>query len=609
MQKDLIKELCLTQDLIDISGIGTASQSSTSKWSKEDDAQRALSNNNFANFAFHTEKEKNPWWQVEFEKPVNPEYVVINNRKQEPFDEIASELSVIAYDDEDNKKILHLGTVYFGSEDRGCPLIIPMKGKVSLKKLRITLLKENYLHLSNIRFLIADPLKSFGDKPVFFANRRDGLGERLRALLNAMVLAQYTQGSFYFAWSKSSSYKDILDAGTLFSESFVENHKLEVDKVAQLNLKPIAKTKILNNTDENGYLAQRNDNIKKLLKNSGYTLDPQDYKKAFDNIGFSENILSVINYARSLKLNDKVVAIHLRAGDVVYGRIRYVHGFTEKVIPLYVLESLIVTFKKEGYQVLIFGQDNSLCEYLKNEFEVTYSLDLIERPYSQMEEAIYDIVLMSRCQKILAGSSGFAIVSSWIGGIELESYQNYITDEEAMDAFNVAIAPDGVLNSNKVHPLLRSFALVFHTLSYEEHIGIDEKVNILEYALKLDPNNIYSKMLLALALYEKGSFIEANRLIYNELISKNDFSFSWAFQVIHTRDIWYDNSIRILQGYIQAFKAIGIQGSLVALIVVAIYEKKYNDSFHKTEYEAALERFDCNKLGHSLLMKTINYKL
>lgn len=148
-----------------------------------------------------------------------------------------------------------------------------------------------------------------------------------------MVLAQYTQGSFYFTWSKSSSYKDILDAGTLFSESFVENHKLEVDKVAQLNLKPIAETKILNNTDENGYLAQRNDNIKKLLKNSGYALVPQDYKKAFDNIGFSENILSVINYARSLKLNDKVVAIHLRAGDVVYGRIRYVHGFTEKVIP------------------------------------------------------------------------------------------------------------------------------------------------------------------------------------------------------------------------------------------------------------------------------------
>ena len=42
MQKDLIKELCLTQGLIDIAGTGTASQSSTSKWSKENDAQRAV---------------------------------------------------------------------------------------------------------------------------------------------------------------------------------------------------------------------------------------------------------------------------------------------------------------------------------------------------------------------------------------------------------------------------------------------------------------------------------------------------------------------------------------------------------------------------------------
>ena len=63
MFQKLIQTICKLENLIDVGNKGIASQSSLSKWSKENDATRALLPLIKNNFAFHTDKQDFPWWQ------------------------------------------------------------------------------------------------------------------------------------------------------------------------------------------------------------------------------------------------------------------------------------------------------------------------------------------------------------------------------------------------------------------------------------------------------------------------------------------------------------------------------------------------------------------
>ena len=218
-----------------------------------------------------------------------------------------------------------------------------------------------------------------------------------------------------------------------------------------------------------------------------------------------------------------------------------------------------------------------------------------------MEEAIFDIVLMSRCQKIIAGESGFAILSSWIGGVNLESFDNYIPEERAIESFNQAYEPNGILHSNQINPLLRSFSMLSHIENYTHLLTITEKINILTAALKLDEGNIYTKLLLAMCLYESGSESEADKLLFKEIKEAPPYSFFWAFRAIHERRIQYNSSIKRLASYMNGIKKYGMKGSLVALYISALYERNFGDSFGKVEYKEVLESCSNNKLGYNEL--------
>ncbi|MDR2080609.1 MAG: hypothetical protein LBP54_01825, partial [Campylobacteraceae bacterium] len=75
------KFLCESENLTDIAPLGKATQSSLSQWSKIDDAQRAVIELGAVNYAFHTDKEQNPWWELTLDKPRFVEYIILHNRK------------------------------------------------------------------------------------------------------------------------------------------------------------------------------------------------------------------------------------------------------------------------------------------------------------------------------------------------------------------------------------------------------------------------------------------------------------------------------------------------------------------------------------------------
>ena len=72
---DFIENIINNENLIDVGRFGKASQSSLSKWSKENDAQRAVDGTISKDFSFHTGNEFEPWWKIEFSRPFNIQHI------------------------------------------------------------------------------------------------------------------------------------------------------------------------------------------------------------------------------------------------------------------------------------------------------------------------------------------------------------------------------------------------------------------------------------------------------------------------------------------------------------------------------------------------------
>lgn len=611
MFKDFIENLCEIEGLIDIGRFGIASQSSLSKWSKDNDAQRALSDINIGEYNFHTGNEDNSWWKVEFDNAECVEYIIINNRKNERYADLASDIVISAIDDSNNKIVLHKGVSFFGSLPRKIPLIISVNSKLNIKAIEILSPSKKYLHLSRIYILAKKGMSNPRlNSPVFYMNRTDGLGERLRALINSIILKKYNKGDFYFSWPVRSKGASVFHATSsaekIFKHGFLESNFLEREDINNLNL-----TRLNNNISfsnkfmksYDGILVNHNENMESIFKSLGLDFDKTYYKEAFDSIDFTEEIASARRLAREVNIDSKAVAIHLRSGDIVFGHIRLVHGFMDKVIPIYIVEALIKYFKELGYQIIIFGQDKPSCSIIKNKYRVLYSEDFMHKEFNETQKAIFDITLMSRCEKIFSGSSGFAILASWIGGATIESYSKYINREDVVKIFNQS-ASNGLLRCEDIHPYIRSFSFIHYINYYNDMIALTNRTYLLEQAICLDPNNVYSKLLLSLDLYHQNLFAEADKVLYEAISFDKSPNLGWAFKAILEKGIQFDGSIGILNNYVDNLKNISSK-SLVALLAVYMYEERGKGDIDRDFYIENLKLSNEQDEGYGFIYRKL----
>ncbi|MGM8885709.1 hypothetical protein ACS8FD_07175 [Psychrobacter sp. 1U2] len=583
MQRDIFRDFFLSQDLIDVGSTGIASQSSYSKWSNENDAQQAISGKEFKDFAFHTDVENNPWWQIHFETSTYIKHVIINNRKKKPFDEIASTLRVLAYDNLDNEVLLHTGTLFFGNEDKGCPLILSLKDGFLLKKLKIELLGNSYLHLSNIRFLAKDPLSSI-DKKLFLANRTDGMGERLRAILNAMVLAKRKNNEFLFSWEDmDNDFHAISNQNFIFNNDFKKKHIVSIEKITEMSPLPLPKVLSVQQSEDKTdtkFLVQHG-KISEILPFPYYNFPSIDYNNAFNSIGFSDEMLSAKFNAIKTPLPDKVIGIHIRAGDIVFGRSRMEPIFYTKVLPFFLLENIIINLTKEGFAIIVFGQDDSLCNYLAEKYSVVYSKNLIEESYNDSQVALFDITLMARCQRVIAGHSGFAILSGLIGGVEISNgYDSFPDINSKLKAFkDFYYSNDNFMCAHKIHPFLKSFSIIQFVEKYQNHIPIKDKISYLNHCIKLDYENIYYKLFLS-SLYIKDDKVAKADLYLESQLKENRLQ-----EIVDISKIINWKHTTPLTPFISDFKNAADEGSIVSALILLINDISLKNNIDVNYYE------------------------
>ena len=132
---------------------GQCSQSSLSHWSNGDgEANRAI--NRFPNggFAFHTAKETNAWWKIEWPENVLIEDVLLYNRIY-PTVEVAERIVGAVLEasvDGENWEEIHRIEEVFGGAD-GMPLRLSLPS-VEARFFRVRQPKDEYLHLDSIQF-------------------------------------------------------------------------------------------------------------------------------------------------------------------------------------------------------------------------------------------------------------------------------------------------------------------------------------------------------------------------------------------------------------------------------------------------------------------------
>jgi FkbM family methyltransferase len=138
-----------------------AQQSSNSPWSNSDDARGAVNGIKTGSFNFHTDKEPNPWWQVDLEDAYRLSEVRVYNRIDSGCDRVST-LQVAVSPDGYNWQQVYLNESnnIFGGID-GDPLIVPIDSQVG-RYIRLQLNEENYFHLDQVE-AYGQPISTAGD--------------------------------------------------------------------------------------------------------------------------------------------------------------------------------------------------------------------------------------------------------------------------------------------------------------------------------------------------------------------------------------------------------------------------------------------------------------
>ena len=367
-------------------------------------------------------------------------------------------------------------------------------------------------------------------EPVFVVHRNDGLGVRLEAIVFAMVLAELTGGGFRFAWPGISeslrAYHDVADdAGEVFAGDFLQAHLIAQEDFDESRL--VAFDDEVVEASRKGRIAPGtmisvqtrhvlNPPIKQLL---GVESVGPRMAEAFAGIGFSAPMEEARAMAAGAALPAvDVTAIHLRAGDVIYGHNAKINLASDKAIPYPLAIDLIARFRAGGVTPLLFGEDADLLAHLRDEHGAYCADDIGDRAgFSPDQNTLFDICLLGRCTRIVAGNgSAFPRLAAAIAGIEVEPPERLYEADEAVGIIERHLFdPDA---SPLISGEQKAFAARYAFVLAGERIARDERFwRLLELARENDPENAFLQFVYACSLYEAGREGEAEAMLSDGL--------------------------------------------------------------------------------------------
>lgn len=495
--------------VINVAAGKTAKIGSESRWSTPLDSLDVLKDNN-RDFSFHTSGDDFPYLEIDLHDTHRIENIRIFNRKG-GYQYLSRTITVEASRDGRNWLLLHSGLVYWSD----C-FEIPCSGMLQARYIRLRLGEKAFFHLHHIE-VNARIYAKFG-APVFVGRRSDGLGERLNSIINAIWLSDIFETDFRFSWSDrliDNEFHAIMPIERMFSKSFIDQYHAPVEetKGAWDFDKPkrsltAVEWALCSQGGVSGPRTTLSDYISdapEILRGSG----PAD---AFKKIGFSQEINEAIDVARSTPIPDSAVAVHLRSGDVFYTDYRKYLNYTYKGLTAPIAKAMIRKFVDDGHSVYLFGEDKEQIEYLSEAGPAVNSFKLNVDKIASMErhqKAMYDLVFLSRFDKIIGGSSGFARQASWIGGGRLIS-PSEIFNADQQHKISVEDLEE---NCNEYHPLQTSFGY-WYSYFYGRHSrDLKSSIDVMKKSVLFDPENELYHIVLSCLFVMKDDLSESANVL------------------------------------------------------------------------------------------------
>ena len=354
---------------------------------------------------------------------------------------------------------------------------------------------------------------------IFLVTRNDGLGERLKAMLNAIVLADYFGVDFKIRWRLNPTLTGgghcIVAAAATFDPVFIADHCMtNPDLTRFVTLKPLGLPledirKLLDSAPDGIIVNQ--EAIERLV--TGLDDLPGRLKDAWRRIDFASDLRDEMARAATIPLPPNAVALHLRAGDMIYGNFRLFDSYTHKALCYPVAKHIIEERLAAGQTPVIFGQDVPTCRLLAGKFGLKLASDLLDLT-DDLGTALAEIVLMSRCAQIYAGVSGFSRVAELIGGGKIITPAG----ESAASVVDV-IASDPDLYDPEVPLSGPQRAFAFYNLVHygRDVVAPESLIEALDCALFYDRGNAFYAILKAMYETEVGKLDDAERTLCDML--------------------------------------------------------------------------------------------
>jgi hypothetical protein len=349
-----------------------------------------------------------------------------------------------------------------------------------------------------------------------YSDRTDGLGARLIAVTWGKVVADYFGADLKFSWpaQPDAIHHATETADNIFCSEFIEKNILDrkfFDSTDGIPLHqflgkyfPCAPRHL---TKDLWIQAGRPGIYKRIL---WLTLGRDVFAKAFYGIAYSDNIKRALNSAHSAKIYSNAIALHLRSGDIVNGEFRKTDTYTGKVIPYRQACAFIAEQRAKGKQVVLFGQDDALCRSIARAYGALWAPDLRpEEMTGRAERAFFDVCLMSRCSRIVSGSSDFSELAAAIQARSRSNLKSYWSKSKAVEILITPAAPEVEAAASNLE-IAFSYGAAARLIVRSDLTKWVQAVEYLDTASKLDSENPLYPFVKAAILYSKGHAADAD---------------------------------------------------------------------------------------------------
>lgn len=379
-------------------------------------------------------------------------------------------------------------------------------------------------------------------KGVFIGQRKDRMGARLLMMLTCIRLAEDFETTYKVNWfPKGSDAPELDHPQELFAQDWMDAQFLSAEAFEKLSDKALPIWTFQGDKTPDRLIAHLNSGRSVVVEEGFQVLAfPWEdieavrprYRDFIHQIGFTDEIRTIMGRADEKLSGQGVTAYHIRRGDILNGSPWKHTTWPAKIEPEELYEAHLE--KTAGQTAIMFSDEPELIAAFQKRFPQLLGMsdiaDLSKMTRSQRD--FLELYTMSRAEQVIAPAvSAFSMAASRIAGGQSKMFRDVLSEEELQDAGEkvvdrLAKGPSGFLNpSEAAHIYAKA---TFHLFSLNSKDRAEEAMGIADLILDAGSENAFLPLLQAINLFYLGRWHDALEMVDKTLDDPNVWAEDYA---------------------------------------------------------------------------------